>query len=153
MVVGRCWRTLTSSIPGFVPLPERHILLVGARSFDDAEYRALRQSAIGWVPAADARRAALLADALDQFARQVDVVHFHLDLDVHHPSIAPANEYAAPDGLSAEDVQRALRQTAERTPVASACLAAYDPAFDPSATLRGATLAIINLLAAVATAA
>jgi arginase len=151
MVAGRCWRALTSSVPGFVPLPEDHILLVGARSFDDAEYRALRQSRIGWVPAADVRRAAPLAAALGRLARQVDLVHFHLDLDVHDPSIAPANEYAAPDGLSAEEVQRTLRQTAERIPVASACLAAYDPAFDPSATLRGAALAMINLFAAVAT--
>jgi arginase len=153
MVVGRCWRTPTSSVPGFVPLPEDHVLLAGARSFDDAEYRALRQSGIGWVPAADARRAGPLADALGRLARRVDVGHFHLDLDVHDPSIAPANEYAAPDGLSAEDVQRALRQTAERMPVVSACLAAYDPAFDPSAILRGTALAIINLFAAVATAA
>jgi arginase len=150
MAVGRCWGTLTSGVPGFVPLPEQNVLLVGARSFDDAEFSALRQSGISWVTAAAARRAEPLAAALDRLARRVDVVHFHVDLDVHDPSIAPANEYAAPGGLSAGDVQRALRQTAERMPVASACLASYDPALDPSAALRGEAMALIKLFAAVA---
>lgn len=151
MVVGRCWGTLSSAVAGFQPVPEQHVILAGARSFDDAEYRALRQSTIRWVPAADARCAEPLAGALDQLARQVSAVHFHLDLDVHDPSIAPANEYAAPDGLSADDVQRALRQTAARIPIVSACLAAYDPALDPSGALHGAALAVISLFAALAT--
>jgi hypothetical protein len=34
MTVGRCWSALTSTVPGFQPLPESRVLLVGARSLD-----------------------------------------------------------------------------------------------------------------------
>jgi arginase len=152
LVVGRCWGALASGIPGFVPVPEHHVLLVDARSFNDAEHLALRQSGLHWVPPANAREAGLLASALDHLACGVDMVHFHPDLDVHDPSIAPANEYAESGGLSAEDVQWALRQTAARLPVVSACLASYDPAFDPTGALKAAALSMIDLVATVATA-
>jgi arginase len=152
MAAGRCWDALTSGIPGFVPVLEHRVLLVGARSLGDAEHRALRQSAIGCLPPASTRQAGSLAAALGQLARDVDVVHFHLDLDVHDPSVAPANEYAEPGGLFPEDVQRVLLETAARLPVASACLASYDPAFDPTGALKTAALSMIDLVASVATA-
>jgi arginase len=114
MVVGRCWDALVSGVPGFVPVLEHRVLLVGARSLGDAEHRALRQSTIGWVPPARARQAGALAAALGQLARDVDVVHFHLDLDVHDPSVAQANDYAEP----AREVQGPGASAARRRPAA-----------------------------------
>ena len=46
MVTGACWRALTSSIPGFRPMPERRVALVGSRDFDEAEWARLEKSEI-----------------------------------------------------------------------------------------------------------
>lgn len=152
MAVGHCWRALTSTVPGFTPLPEQRVLLVGARSLDDAEESALRQSAITWLAPGQARDSDAVSTALTALAARADLVHFHVDLDVHDPSIAPANRYAAPDGLSAHDVQRIVRQTAAHLPVVSATFASYDPAYDPDGRMRDTALTLLEVLASVITA-
>jgi arginase len=150
MAVGRCWQALTSTVPGFVPLPEDHVALIGARSLDEAEEVALRGSAIAWLPPAEVRRAGVLPAVIGALAGRVDLVHIHIDLDVHDPSIAPANQYAAPDGLSADEVRHVVREVAGRIPVTSATLAAYDPAFDPDGRMAEAALELAGLLARLA---
>jgi arginase len=150
MVVGHCWTALTKTVPGFQPVPEDRVVLVGARSLDTAEEPALRRSSISWLAPRRARDVGSLRDAVDTLAGRVDVVHIHADVDVHDPSIAPANGYAAPDGLSAEQVQRVVRQVADRIPVASATLAAYDPAYDSEGRMRQTALALVALLARIA---
>jgi arginase len=69
-----------------------------------------------------------------------------VDLDVYDPSIAPANGYAAPDGLLAADVLRIARQAAARVPVGSATLASYDPSYDPAGRLRDTALDLLETL-------
>ena len=150
MAVGRCWQALTASISGFSAVPERHVVLAGARSLDDAEEAALALSEVTWLRPAQARDADTVSGALDDLADAVDAVHFHIDLDVHDPSIAPANNYAAPDGLTADNVQMLLRSTVDRLPVISATLASYDPALDPAGRMQNTALALLDLLADLA---
>jgi len=151
MAVGRCWQTLTSTVPGFAPLPESRVLLVGARALDDAEESALRASQVTWLPPAPARDPDAVRAGVEQLAADVDVVHVHVDLDVHDPSIAPANSYAEPDGLTAAQVHDAVRQVASQLPIASATLASYDPSYDPAGRMRDTALDLLTLLADLAT--
>jgi arginase len=152
MIVGRCWRTMTATVGDFSPLPEDQVLLVGARDLDSAERAALEGSAVRWLPPGPARDLDAAAAALDDLASRVDAVHVHVDLDVHDPdAVAPANGFAARDGLLADDVQRIVRQAADRMPVVSATLAAYDPAYDDTGRMRETALDLLELLAAVGT--
>lgn len=151
MVVGRCWKAATSAITGFGPLPEQQVLLIGARSLDEAEEAALRRSELNWLSPAQARDPGTVAAAVEALAQQADVVHFHVDLDVYDPSIAPANSYAAPDGLSAGDVARIVAQTADRLPIVSAALASYDPAYDPDTRLQQTAVDLAEQLASSGT--
>jgi arginase len=151
MMVGRCWRALTSAVPGFSPLPERRVLLIGARSLDTAEEAALRRSELAWLTPAQARRPHAVTTALKALAHEADIVHFHVDLDVYDPSIAPANSYATADGLLAGDVRRIITQTASHLPIASAALASYDPAFDPYARMRQTGVDLLEQLASSGT--
>jgi arginase len=144
MSVGRCWTALTSAVPGFEPVPEGSVLLVGARSLDDAEEPALRGSDVTWLPP---QRLQELGRAVGALAERADVVHIHVDLDVHDPSIAPANSYATPDGLSAEQVRQVVSEVAARVPLASATLASYDPAYDPDGRMADTALALTAHLA------
>jgi arginase len=147
MVVGRCWTGLTATVPGFRPVPEDRVVLIGARSLDAAEEAALRASAVTWLT--PDRVPGGLGPAVDALAAQVDGVHVHIDLDVHDPSIAPANEYAAPDGLTAGQVHDVVRQVAGRIPIVSATLASYDPSYDPRGAMRDTALSLLTLLAGV----
>nr|WP_239522864.1 arginase family protein [Geodermatophilus normandii] len=91
----------------------------------------------------------VLVGARDLDPPRADVVHLHVDLDVYAPSIAPANGYAAPDGLPAADVLRIARQAAARVPVGSAALASYDPSYDPAGRLRDTALDLLEALASL----
>jgi arginase len=153
MTVGRCWQALTATVPAFTPLPERRVLLVGAHSLDDAEERALRASDLAWLPPAQARNAAAIGAAVERMAAETDLVHIHVDLDVHDPSIAPANSYAAPGGLTASQVQGVVQNVADELPVASATLASYDPSNDPLGRMCQTALDLLELLADLATPA
>jgi arginase len=37
MVVGRCWRAATARLPGFAPVPEEDVILLGARDLTDEQ--------------------------------------------------------------------------------------------------------------------
>lgn len=134
IAVGHCWTTLAASIPGFSPLPEANVLLVGVRSIEPAEQQRLDGSDVTVVGAGTVLEdsvASALVPALDDLRTRVDRVYVHLDLDVLDPeTIAPANEFAVPDGLSREQVEEAIRLVRERFTIAAAGIASYDPTFD-----------------------
>src|SRR5215217_3258315 len=45
-VVGRCWTSLAAGVPGFVPVAEENVVLVGARDLDPAEAALLAASGV-----------------------------------------------------------------------------------------------------------
>ncbi len=147
MIVGRCWQAVTSTVPGFRPLPENRVALIGARSLDKAEEPALRDSLIAWLPPADARDAGAVSHTAGNLTGKVDRVHIHVDLDVLDPAIAPANGYAVPDGLSAEEIHQVVHRVAEKIPICSATLASYDPGYDPHGRMERTALELLLLLA------
>ena len=132
-LTGRGWGALTASIPGFRPVFDTHVVLVGARDIDAGEEQLLASSQVTRVEAArmrlgDARAA--LDPALTELARHVSRVYLHIDLDVHEPSEARANQYAVPGGLAAGTVRELVRVVAERFSIVAAALTAYDPTYD-----------------------
>ena len=132
-LTGGCWRALTASIPGFRAVTDAHVVLVGARDLDAAEETALAASRVTWVRSTDVRTAgapAALETALATLAQRVSRVYLHIDLDVHDPAEVRANQYAAPEGLSASAVRDVVRCVAQRLPIAAAALTAYDPTYD-----------------------
>jgi arginase len=150
MITGRCWTAATSAVPGFRSLADEQVLLVGTRSLDEREADALRGSNIASLPPVQARDGSSVAAAAAALAGRVDRVHIHIDLDVHDPSIAPANSYAASDGLLADDVHAVLRQIAGRMPITSATLSAWDPSYDSDGNMREVALDLLQLLAGLA---
>ena len=114
-------------------MPDAHVVLVGARDLDAEEERLLASSRVMRVEAArmqaDGVHAAL-DPALTELARHVSRVYLHVDLDVHDPSEAQANQYAVPGGLTASMVRELVRVVAERFSIVAAALTAYDPTYD-----------------------
>ncbi len=142
--LGWCFTDRTRDIPGFRPLPESRLMLVGTRDVDPAERDALERSAVRTLTTDDVRSAASLGDALDAFAGPVEEIFLHLDLDVLDPDrVGPANAFACPDGLSLLEAVTVVHEAGARRRIAGATVSAYDPAVDRSMRVRTAMLPLV----------
>lgn len=149
VLTGRCWRPLAATVPGHAPTPGSHVVLVGARDLDPPERSALEVAGVPLVPPVATRDGGLLL-ALDALAGRVRRVLLHLDLDVLDPAHGRANTYAAPGGLSPEEVGGVIAEVGRRFLLCAVTLASYDPSTDETGAVGEAALAFVS--AAVASA-
>jgi arginase len=150
MLTGRFWTAATRTIPGFAPVPDEFVLLVGQRDFDDDEVKRLEASAINMVPwpaIAESGVERALVGAFDELTSRVGRVHLHLDMDVHNQDLAHANHFRPPGGLAPQQTVAAGRMIAERFELTSASVAAYDPKWDDAGL--AAALALVDVIGAV----
>lgn len=154
MAVGRSWRTMTGALPGFRPANDSSVVLVGARALDDAEVGLLGESAIRTLAVEDirGRGARVIGDLVRQMPAAVTQLHLHVDADVLDPSVGMANEYAAPGGLTLDELLGVIGAAGHATRVVSATVAAYDPTLDHDGRMAAAGIAIIEGLVAAAAA-
>lgn len=136
MLTGRCWRPAIHEImsPHFRFVPEENVVLAGVRDLDPAEENELRNSRVkvarggdGEGTLRDLEHAMMLMKAVEDVGR----VYVHLDCDVLDPSVGRANEFACPGGLSAAQLERAMRMVRARFRVSGMGVSAYDPRLDP----------------------
>jgi arginase len=148
--VGHCWVQIARTIPGFRPVREDNVVLVGGRGADSPEKERLRDSGVSVVEERrlqEASSAEALGAALDTVRGRVGRVHVHLDLDVLDPDVVgPANEFAPEGGLTAEEVEGSIRVIRERLEVTSATVASYDPSFDRKGRVLDAGIAFARNL-------
>ncbi|SFQ50955.1 arginase [Amycolatopsis arida] len=149
VLTGDCWRPMAASVPGFRPLPERHVVLAGIRDVDAAERDRIERSALHVLPPDRVNRAGMAA-ALTGLPATVRRIHLHLDLDVHdRDTVGRANPFAVPGGPDAAGVRDAVAAVAAAHPVVSATISAYDPAADPADRLRSVALDLAEQVAAL----
>lgn len=152
MAVGRGWRHILSTVPGFSPIPEELTAIVGARDLDPWEEQDLAHSAITRVNVADIRKAGVqraFGAFLSSLKNKVDRIYLHIDIDVLDPADAPANHYNAPGGLSIGELVSAITFIGDQIPIEGGGIGSYDPAFDAEGrTARFAVQVIEALIAA-----
>ncbi len=146
IVTGRCWRQLAATVPGFRPVPEHNVVLLGTRDLDPLEQQLLADSEITVLGPAQVR--ADLTNALDALRTHTRDVYVHLDLDVLDPKEGHANALAAPDGLRLDEMRSALQQIRREFRVRAVALTAYDPAYDPDGRVCRAAFALLQTLLA-----
>ncbi|MCC2321361.1 arginase family protein [Cellulomonas xiejunii] len=151
MTTGRCWQGLAASVPGYAPSPDDRTVLVGGHQLDEAERRLLDGPGPTWLTVADVR-AGRAGSVLDGVLAHADAVHVHVDLDVHDTSLPPANSYAAPGGLTPDEVRATVLEAVTRLPLASATVASWDPTHDVDDRMRDAALGLLELLGTLAPA-
>lgn len=149
-VLGRCWTGLTGRVDGFAPVPEEHVLLVGARDLDPPEQYYLERSRVLVAGPASVRARTALAERLDALASRVEGVYLHVDMDVLDPAEGRANPFAAPGGLSADDVIALIGEVAARVPITAAAITAYDPSFDEDGRMLAVALDLLQAIAETA---
>ncbi len=149
LLTGRCWTTMSKSVPGLAPIPEPRVVLVGARDLDPEEMELLAASRIALLPPDILRRQGLeqaagpVIDRLGEIARSVYV---HVDLDVLDPGEGRANEYAAPDGLALAELLSLVDLIGQRLTIRAAAITAYDPAFDEDGDIYRAAIEIVDAI-------
>lgn len=144
---GRCWVKLARSIPGFAAIPDERVLMVGVRQLDDDEQALLEQSQIVLLRGEQIRELGLrkcLEQALAALSSRVQQVYLHIDLDVLDIQVGRANEYAAPGGLTVEEMEQAITLIAQQFNIAAVAFTAYDPACDPEENILRAGLRLME---------
>jgi arginase len=125
---GRCWMELARSIEGFAPVPDKAVVLLGARDLDPGEAAALARSEIVRLNVESAPND--LERVLQSLAPTMERFYIHLDLDALDPSEGRANGYAARGGFSNENLQKVLAIIAGHLPIGAMTIACYDPSYD-----------------------
>jgi arginase len=153
-LTGRCWRGLVASVPGFAPISDQRLLLIGARDLDAPEEAMATALGIQRVAMTElgerGSRAPTLRAKVERIAAMVDHFYIHVDLDVLDPSVARANQYAATGGLDVNAVGQVARMAAATAGISGASLTALDPAFDGDGDVARSAIAIARLLVAAA---
>jgi arginase len=127
MLTGHCWRELTGQVPGFTPIPESQVLMIGTHDVDPLERDLIEASSIRI--AAQPPNIASDLDGITNAAGTPDV-YLHLDLDSLDASEGRANGYAVPGGLSRPELLSVLDTIGSRATIRAASITAYDPECD-----------------------
>jgi arginase len=135
-LLGCAWQTLAKSVSGFAPVPGNRIVLFGARDLEPAE-RTLLESA-GVRQAATVRH---LAKHLAVLTKQVQQIYLHLDLDVLDPTVAKANQWTPPSGITIECLLEAITEIRKHTNLIAVGIGSYDPSVDRDGRALSAALA------------
>jgi arginase len=149
ILTGRCWQELAGRIPGFQPLPDRSVVLVGADDLDERERVALAGSDITHITSSQIATEGVeisLRKAVRAVATRVSSVYVHVDLDVIDARFARANSYASSGGLAPEQLFEAVRVLTDHLPISAAGLAAYDPTADEEGRIPGVAAQTMGLL-------
>jgi arginase len=149
IAAGRCWHALAATVPGFNPVAEDDIVLVGARDLDPAERDALSNSGVAVIPP-DALRSGALATVLDGLSARNSAVYLHVDVDVLDPAYGRANTYAAAGGLRPDELLSAVSEVASRFRVRALGLASYDPEADSDGRVARVALDVAEAVVSAA---
>ena len=147
IATGRCWKSVAGTIPGFTPVAEKNLVLVGARDLDAEEQRQLEQSEINLIRTVGGDETEIikgLEAALNKLQNRVSGVYLHIDMDAFEVGGGAANHYGASGGLSPEFMTKAIALVKDYTPVLGCAIASYDPAFDSDSRFLKAGLQSIR---------
>jgi arginase len=136
IATGGCWTALAATVPGFRPVAEEHVTLVGARDVDGAERERLDSSGV-----------TLIRDVAALGELGAGPVYLHVDVDVLDPSEGRVNAFAASGGLTADELIGAVESLAGSASLVAASVTAYDPDVDEDGRAREAARRVIAALA------
>jgi arginase len=142
IATGRCWGAMAAAVPGFRPIPDANVCLIGARDMDPAEIDLLDASRIG---AVHPHYAFLhLTPALDLVRTHAETAYLHIDLDVLDPEEGRVNQFGVPGGFLLGQMMAVIWSIRERFQIGAVALTAYDPDGDPKGRICAAAEVILR---------
>jgi arginase len=141
MITGECWTQLTASVPGFKPVPQENIILIGARDFDPIEEKRLKSSHITLIPPG-----MLKHNVFEDTDIAVNSIYLHIDLDVLDPSFVQVNVYSTPGGITPEILYNTIVRIKEKHTISGIGFTAYDPAMDPEGKIQKVVNEVVKIV-------
>ena len=145
--MGWCWNGMTRQIPGFAPVDERSVVLLGARDLDADEAALLDRASVRRVSCHEITNT--FERSLPRMMAQA-VGYLHCDLDVLDPAEGQANPFPTPGGLTVESLERAIGRIGATIPIAAAAVTAYAPEYDADGRICRAALRVVDAIVAAA---
>ncbi len=139
-LAGRCWTQVVGRVPGFLPVAESRICLIGARDLDALESELLAGSEVELVTPVE--MAVRLPAAVKRLATEIDEAYEHIDLDVLDPTEGCVNQFAAAGGVTLGQLEDAVAAIGRALPVGAAALTAYDPSADADGRICAAAFRV-----------
>lgn len=148
VVTGHCFSNYWAQIGESSPLHEDAVVMFGVRDlWPEAERARIERSAIHVVAWRDGGPQDDIHRSLDTLATRVREVYLHIDFDGFAPEVAPGVvDEPVPGGLSLEDAEEIVRETAKRFHIKAVTLATYTPEFDRGDKTLRVGLRLIELL-------
>jgi arginase len=147
MATGRCWKAMLQTIPGFTPIKDQNIILMGARDLDPAEQGLLGESKIKVIQTQSEPRETNLEklnSALNELKQHTSGVYVHIDMDVFDLGGGKANSLHPPGGITPDDMLQYLDSITGACSVLACGVASYDPALDNDHVALEAGMAAID---------
>jgi arginase len=131
--VGRCWGRLAATVSGFYPVPEKQVVLVGAREFDPMERTLIGNSDVHLIDSQRMRDQGLQVELEPTLAKTRTLserAYLHIDLDVLDLGEARINEFSVAGGLRLTELLAVVGLVRKHFVLGAAAISAYDPAYD-----------------------
>jgi arginase len=136
MLVGRGEQTMLKTLD-LHPLPEKNVILTDARDLDPQERESVENAAITHIPDVKDLLQCPLPDG---------PLYIHLDTDIVDPHEAPAMNYPAPGGPSAEELRMVMKRLNQAGNLAAVSMSTWNPNLDHDGKSR---IICMRLLAAL----
>ena len=153
-LAGQCWRNLAATIPGFRAFPTSRMVYCGIRDFESGQLEKVRAHGVrAVVGSVDGE-----SDYVAGLERELDELPFdramiHLDVDCLDTSVGIANEYAAPGGLSVEQLLACVTRACRAARPVSLTIASFNPNLEGSDRISAAAIQAALLVCEKAEAA
>jgi arginase len=136
MLVGRGEQSMIKALE-VKPLAEYRVILTDARDLDPAEKRLVEEAAV--VHLAD-------TGALQDFVLPEGPIYVHIDTDIIDPAQAPAMNYPAAGGPSAENLQAVMRHLSRTERIAAVSVSSWNPQMDKDGQSRRVCMELLDEL-------
>lgn len=136
MLVGRGEQTMLKAL-NLKPLAENRVILTDARDLDPAEKLLVKEAAI--IHLTD------VGDLLDLTLPE-GPLYVHMDTDIIDPAEAPAMNYPAAGGPSAEQLQTIMKYLNRTENIAAVSVSSWNPKMDEDGQSRKVCMKLLNTL-------
>jgi arginase len=136
MLVGRGEQSMINALK-VNPLAENRVILTDARDLDPAEKRLVEEAAVEHLTN---------PGALLDFTLPEGPLYIHIDTDIIDPAQAPAMNYPAAGGTSAENLQTVMRHLSRTQRIAAVSVSSWNPQMDKDGRSRRVCMELLNEL-------
>lgn len=148
ILAGDSFHEIAKTIPGFTKIDlGKQLVLCGVRDCSEAERRLVADYGIDAVWGSTEEKVKFLEELFELLKRSSNSPALvHLDLDVLDESVGKASSFAAPGGLSAEQLEDCMRLIAREREVAALTVASFDPAAGDGDTIAEVAIRAVRAL-------